>query len=143
MLAVAEASRNVACAGGEGIGATNNLNFGNPERPEIMWQIGEAVRGIGDACRALDVPITGGNVSVYNETEGRIEIRLQSLADQVVRLDELTIPFRRGEFIETEYSYKFTPTDFQALALRAGFAPVHLWTDPRCWFSVQYFAVSA
>ena len=71
MLAVAEASRNVACAGGEPIGGTNNLNFGNPERPEIMWQFGEAVRGIGDACRALDVPITGGNVSLYNETEGR------------------------------------------------------------------------
>jgi phosphoribosylformylglycinamidine synthase len=61
----------VACAGGEPIGATNNLNFGNPERPEIMWQIGEAVRGIGDACRALGAPITGGNVSLYNETEGR------------------------------------------------------------------------
>jgi phosphoribosylformylglycinamidine synthase len=71
MLAVAEAARNVACAGAEPIGATNNLNFGNPERPEIMWQIGEAVRGIGDACRALSVPITGGNVSLYNETEGR------------------------------------------------------------------------
>src|SRR5688572_27254665 len=70
-LAVAEASRNVACAGGEPIGATNNLNFGNPERPEIMWQIAEAVRGIGDACRALSTPITGGNVSLYNETEGR------------------------------------------------------------------------
>src|SRR6188474_2928153 len=71
ILAVAEASRNVACAGAEPIGATNNLNFGNPERPEIMWQIGEAVRGIGDACRALNTPITGGNVSLYNETEGR------------------------------------------------------------------------
>jgi phosphoribosylformylglycinamidine synthase len=71
MLAVAEAARNVACAGGEPIGGTNNLNFGNPERPEIMWQFGEAVRGIGDACRALNVPITGGNVSLYNETEGR------------------------------------------------------------------------
>ena len=70
-LAVAEAARNVACAGAEPIGATNNLNFGNPERPEIMWQIGEAVRGIGDACRALNTPITGGNVSLYNETEGR------------------------------------------------------------------------
>jgi phosphoribosylformylglycinamidine synthase subunit PurL len=69
-LVVAEAARNVACAGGEPIGATNNLNFGNPERPEIMWQIGEAVRGIGDACRALDIPITGGNVSLYNETDG-------------------------------------------------------------------------
>ena len=55
----------------EPIGATNNLNFGNPERPEIMWQFGEAVRGIGDACRALGVPITGGNVSLYNETDGR------------------------------------------------------------------------
>jgi phosphoribosylformylglycinamidine (FGAM) synthase-like enzyme len=71
MLAVAEAARNVACAGGEPIGGTNNLNFGNPERPAIMWQIGEAVRGIGDACRALGIPITGGNVSLYNETEGR------------------------------------------------------------------------
>jgi phosphoribosylformylglycinamidine synthase subunit PurL len=52
------------------IGATNCLNFGNPERPEIMWQLAEAVAGIGEACRALDVPITGGNVSLYNETEG-------------------------------------------------------------------------
>jgi phosphoribosylformylglycinamidine synthase len=70
MLAVAESARNVACAGGEPVGATNNLNFGNPERPEIMWQLAEAVRGIGDACRALDIPITGGNVSLYNETDG-------------------------------------------------------------------------
>jgi phosphoribosylformylglycinamidine synthase len=70
MLAVAESARNVACAGGEPIGATNNLNFGNPERPEIMWQLAEAIRGIGDACRALDIPVTGGNVSLYNETEG-------------------------------------------------------------------------
>jgi phosphoribosylformylglycinamidine synthase len=70
MHAVAESARNVACAGATPIGATNNLNFGNPERPEIMWQFGEAVRGIGDACRALDIPITGGNVSLYNETEG-------------------------------------------------------------------------
>jgi phosphoribosylformylglycinamidine synthase II len=69
-LAVAEAARNVACAGGLPIGATNCLNFGNPERPEIMWQFAEAVAGIGDACRVLDTPITGGNVSLYNETEG-------------------------------------------------------------------------
>jgi phosphoribosylformylglycinamidine synthase len=70
MLAVAEAARNVACAGATPIGATNCLNFGNPERPEIMWQFVEAVEGIADACRALDVPITGGNVSLYNETDG-------------------------------------------------------------------------
>jgi len=70
MLAVAEASRNVACAGATPIGATNCLNFGNPQRPEIMWQLVEAIEGIGEACRALNVPITGGNVSLYNETNG-------------------------------------------------------------------------
>jgi len=71
MLAVAEAARNVACAGARPLGATNCLNFGNPERPAIMWQFAKAVEGIGDACRALDVPITGGNVSLYNETDGK------------------------------------------------------------------------
>src|SRR6185295_16002959 len=71
MLAVAEAARNVACAGGKPLGATNCLNFGNPERPPIMWQFARAVEGIGEACRALGVPITGGNVSLYNETDGK------------------------------------------------------------------------
>ena len=71
MLAVAEAARNVACTGARPLGATNCLNFGNPERPAIMWQFAKAVQGIGDACRALGVPITGGNVSLYNETDGR------------------------------------------------------------------------
>jgi phosphoribosylformylglycinamidine synthase len=70
-LAVAEASRNVACAGGQPIGATNCLNFANPQRPEIMWQFARAVEGMGAACRALDIPITGGNVSLYNETDGK------------------------------------------------------------------------
>ena len=71
MHAVAEAARNVACSGAIPIGATNCLNFGNPERTEIMWQFAEAVEGIAEACRALDIPITGGNVSLYNETDGR------------------------------------------------------------------------
>jgi phosphoribosylformylglycinamidine synthase len=71
VLAVVEAARNVACAGAEPIGATNCLNFGNPERPEIMWQFGRAVEGIAAACKALDIPITGGNVSLYNETDGK------------------------------------------------------------------------
>jgi phosphoribosylformylglycinamidine synthase len=69
-LAVAEAARNVACAGAQPIAGTNCLNFGNPERSEIMWQFARAVEGIGVACRALDIPITGGNVSLYNETDG-------------------------------------------------------------------------
>jgi phosphoribosylformylglycinamidine synthase II len=70
-LAVAEAARNVACAGALPIAATNNLNFGNPEKPDIMWQFAEAVAGIGEACRVLETPITGGNVSLYNETDGK------------------------------------------------------------------------
>jgi len=69
--AVAEAARNVACAGAQPIGATNCLNFGNPEKPDVMWQFVRAIEGMGAACRALDVPITGGNVSLYNETDGR------------------------------------------------------------------------
>jgi phosphoribosylformylglycinamidine synthase subunit PurL len=71
MLAVAEAARNVVCAGAVPIGGTNCLNFGNPERPEIMWQFVECVEGLAEACRALDIPITGGNVSLYNETDGK------------------------------------------------------------------------
>ncbi len=71
MLALAESARNVACAGATPVGATNCLNFGNPERPEIMWQFIEAVEGLADACRALEIPITGGNVSLYNETDRR------------------------------------------------------------------------
>jgi phosphoribosylformylglycinamidine synthase len=71
MLAVAEAARNVACSGARPLAATNCLNFGNPERPSIMWQFAQAVEGIGEACRALDTPITGGNVSLYNETDGK------------------------------------------------------------------------
>jgi phosphoribosylformylglycinamidine synthase len=70
-LAVAEAARNVACVGAEPIGATNCLNAGNPERPEIMWQFEQMVDGISAACQALEIPITGGNVSLYNETDGR------------------------------------------------------------------------
>ncbi len=70
MHAVAEAARNVACTGARPIAATNCLNFGNPEKPEVMWQFSEAIDGIAEACRALETPITGGNVSFYNETLG-------------------------------------------------------------------------
>ncbi len=65
--AVLECAANLACAGAEPLGLTNCLNFGNPEKPHIAWQLTEAVRGLGDACRALDLPVVGGNVSLYNE----------------------------------------------------------------------------
>jgi phosphoribosylformylglycinamidine synthase len=71
MHAVAECARNIACVGGEPLAITDCLNFGNPEKPEIMWQLAECVRGISDACRALGTPVVSGNVSLYNETEGQ------------------------------------------------------------------------
>jgi phosphoribosylformylglycinamidine synthase subunit PurL len=70
-LAVAEAARNVACSGAKPMAATNCLNFGSPEKPEVMWQFSRAIDGIAEACTALGIPITGGNVSFYNETLGR------------------------------------------------------------------------
>jgi phosphoribosylformylglycinamidine synthase II len=68
IAAMLECAANLACVGAEPLGVTNNLNFGNPEKPPIAWQLSEAVRGLGDACRALGVPVTGGNVSLYNES---------------------------------------------------------------------------
>jgi phosphoribosylformylglycinamidine synthase II len=69
-IAVAEAARNLVCAGAEPIGLTDCLNFGNPERPDVMWQFMLVVEGIADACHALEIPVVSGNVSFYNETNG-------------------------------------------------------------------------
>src|SRR6185436_13731714 len=66
-LAVLEAARNVACAGGEPLAVTDCLNFGNPEKPEIAWELAEAIEGIAEACEALRIPVVSGNVSLYNE----------------------------------------------------------------------------
>ena len=70
MHAVAEAARKVACSGATPVAATNCLNFGNPEKPHIMWQFSQTIDGITKACEELEIPITGGNVSFYNETLG-------------------------------------------------------------------------
>jgi phosphoribosylformylglycinamidine synthase len=70
-LAVLEAARNVACAGGEPLAITDCLNFGNPEKPEIAWELAEAIEGMAAACEALGIPVVSGNVSLYNETDGR------------------------------------------------------------------------
>ncbi len=69
-IAVAEACRNLACVGARPIGVTNCLNFGNPEKPEVMGQFEQAVTGLSEACRTFGIPVTGGNVSFYNDTEG-------------------------------------------------------------------------
>jgi phosphoribosylformylglycinamidine synthase len=89
-MAVAECSRNVAVTGARPLGVTNCLNAGDPERPDAFWQFVESVRGVGDACRALGLPVTGGNVSFYNESpRGRIaptaQIGVVGLLDSVER----------------------------------------------------------
>lgn len=70
-MAVAECARNIVCAGAEPLGLTDCLNFGSPEVPETMWRFAQAIDGIADACNALSIPVVSGNVSLYNETEGK------------------------------------------------------------------------
>lgn len=69
MIAVSEAARNIICSGGEPLAITNCLNFGNPQKPEVYWQFVEAIKGMGEACRQHNTPVTGGNVSFYNQNE--------------------------------------------------------------------------
>jgi phosphoribosylformylglycinamidine synthase len=111
MHAVAEAARKVACTGATPVAATNCLNFGNPEKPEIMAQLVAAIDGISEACTALGTPITGGNVSLYNETRGE-GIYPTPVVGIVGILEDVT---------------KAVPADFQ----RAGDAIVLLWPVPR------------
>ena len=87
--AVAEAWRNLTAVGAQPLALTDNLNFGNPERPEIMGQFVGCVRGIGEACRALDFPVVSGNVSLYNETNGRAILPTPTIGG-VGLLDEFT-----------------------------------------------------
>jgi phosphoribosylformylglycinamidine synthase II len=100
--AVAEAARNVACVGGRPLAATNCLNFGNPERPDVMWAFHETIRGMADACRALGTPITGGNVSFYNES-GESAIWPTPVVGMVGLLDDYRLrtgaAFRPGSVI--------------------------------------------
>ncbi len=111
MHAVAEAARKVACTGATPVAATNCLNFGNPEKPEIMAQLSAAIDGIAEACMALGTPITGGNVSLYNETKGE-GIYPTPVLGIVGILDDVT---------------KAVPAHFQA----AGDAILLLWPIPR------------
>jgi phosphoribosylformylglycinamidine synthase len=94
--AVLECASNLACAGAEPLGTTNNLNFGNPEKPHIAWQLTEAVRGLGDGCRALAAPIVGGNVSLYNEAAAAGPIYPTPVVGMVGRLPDAERSGRLG-----------------------------------------------
>jgi phosphoribosylformylglycinamidine synthase subunit PurL len=98
MLNVAECCRNLSTVGALPVAATNNLNFGNPERPEIMAQLVEAVEGMAEACRFFDTPITGGNVSLYNETlgEGIFPTPVMGIVGLMKTTAPLTIDFKQA-----------------------------------------------
>jgi phosphoribosylformylglycinamidine synthase subunit PurL len=98
-LAVAECCRNLATVGALPVAATNNLNFGNPERPEIMAQLVEAIEGMSEACRFFDTPITGGNVSLYNETlgEGIYPTPVMGIVGTLSTAAPVTIPFKNKD----------------------------------------------
>jgi phosphoribosylformylglycinamidine synthase len=103
MIAVAEAARNIVCSGGEPLGVTNCLNFGNPYDPEVYWQFVNAIKGMGDACRKFNTPVTGGNVSFYNQNpDGPVyptpTIGMVGLLESVN--DKMTLDFKQtGDII--------------------------------------------
>ncbi|MCH7974278.1 MAG: phosphoribosylformylglycinamidine synthase subunit PurL [Bacteroidetes bacterium] len=97
-IAVAEAARNIVCSGGKPLAVTNCLNFGNPYKPENYWQFKEAVKGMGDACREFHTPVTGGNVSFYNESPNTAVYPTPTIGmvGLVENLDNITTSFFKG-----------------------------------------------
>ncbi len=127
MIAVAEAARNIVCSGGQPLGVTNCLNFGNPYDPEVYYQFVQAIKGMGDACRAFDTPVTGGNVSFYNQSpDGAVyptpTIGMVGLLDNVQ--DKMTMDFKNAgdyiyiigkitaDFNSSEYLHKIIGEEF-------------------------------
>jgi phosphoribosylformylglycinamidine synthase len=137
MHAVAEAARNVAASGARPIAATNCLNFGSPEKPEVMWQFSETIDGLAEACTVLGTPITGGNVSFYNETLGKsiyptpvigvlgilddasrvLKIGFQNAGDAIVLLDghtaeSLALATRHSPLATSEFAREFSSSEY-------------------------------
>ena len=129
-LAVSEACRNLAAVGATPLGATNCLNFGNPERPEIMWEFTEAIAGMTEALEALGVPITGGNVSFYNETEGQ-NIFPTPVVGVVGVLPDATRPIRQHLAGAGDLLFLAGPAGGDALGASAFLKERHGRTDGR------------
>jgi phosphoribosylformylglycinamidine synthase II len=127
MIAVAEAARNIVCSGGQPLGVTNCLNFGNPYDPEVYYQFVQAIKGMGDACRKFDTPVTGGNVSFYNQSpDGAVyptpTIGMVGLLDSIK--DKMTLDFKdEGDLLfllgssnndinSSEYLHKIQKVEF-------------------------------
>jgi phosphoribosylformylglycinamidine synthase len=127
MIAVAEAARNIVCSGGQPLGVTNCLNFGNPYDPEVYYQFVNAIKGMGDACRRFDTPVTGGNVSFYNQNpDGAVyptpTIGMVGVLDNI--RDKMTLDFKeegdaifllgvsRSDIGSSEYVHKILGVEY-------------------------------
>jgi phosphoribosylformylglycinamidine synthase len=117
-MAVLEAARNVACAGGEPLAITDCLNFGNPEKPEIAWELAEAIEGMSAACEALAIPVVSGNVSLYNDTDGRSIHPTPVVGCIGLVADVRTVPttWREGDaiYLAGEPELSFDGSEYQA-----------------------------
>ena len=122
-MAVLEAARNVACAGGEPLAITDCLNFGNPEKPEIAWELAEAIEGMAAACEALGIPVVSGNVSLYNETDGRSIHPTPVVGCVGLVADVRDVPgtWREGDaiYLAGEPELSFDGSEYQAALRRA------------------------
>jgi phosphoribosylformylglycinamidine synthase subunit PurL len=129
-LAVLEAARNVACAGGEPLAITDCLNFGNPEKPEVAWELAEAIEGMAAACEALSIPVVSGNVSLYNETDGRAihPTPVVGCAGLVPDVRAVPATWHEGDaiYLAGEPSLVFDGSEYQALYGELGGRPAPL-----------------
>jgi phosphoribosylformylglycinamidine synthase len=118
-MAVLEAARNVACAGGEPLAITDSLNFGNPEKPEIAWELAEAIEGMASACEALGIPVVSGNVSLYNDTDGQSIHPTPVVGCVGLVADVRAVPgtWREGDaiYLAGEPELSFDGSEYQAL----------------------------
>ena len=131
-LSVAEATRNVSITGARPLGVTNCLNYGDPTRPEAFWQLGEGARG-RDACRALGLPVTGGNVSLYNESPGGSiaptpEIGVVGLLDDIATLVGPTFTAEGDSIVLAGESGRALPGEYARLAGAAPRTTRRRWT---------------
>ncbi|MEI2749479.1 MAG: phosphoribosylformylglycinamidine synthase subunit PurL [Ferruginibacter sp.] len=132
MIAVAEAARNIVCSGGQPLGVTNCLNFGNPYDPEVYYQFVQAIKGMGDACRAFDTPVTGGNVSFYNQSpdgavyptptigmvglldnvQDKMTMDFKNAGDHIYIIGKITADFNSSEYLHKIIGEEFSPAPY-------------------------------
>ena len=132
MIAVAEAARNIVCSGGEPLGVTNCLNFGNPYDPEVYWQFSNAIKGMGEACIKFDTPVTGGNVSFYNQSpdgpvyptptigmvgllesiDDKMTMNFKNAGDEIFLLGKSRNDINSSEYLHKIIDEKFSPCPY-------------------------------